>query len=160
MDRTPTAPAALGDGVRHRLFGRALESLRARRELREARRQADAEILRSAVPSLRVAWRAVELVEPERRRELARSIRRVVREADPRYLPGATPINRGGVRIVTDRLLESAERIEDVECPVGARGVLLFELLLLDGASPLYGPGPADGLFARIEEANLALEVV
>jgi hypothetical protein len=140
------------------LLSRGFESLRSRRSLRTAREAADREIRRSPAPSLRVAWRAAELVVPSKRFELARSLRWIARDADARHLPGASPINRGAVRAVTEPMLELADRLEDLERPAGARGVLLLDGLLLDGDGPLYEQGPADLLLARLDEASAALE--
>jgi hypothetical protein len=126
--------------------------------MREARRSADREIERSAVPSLRVAWRAAELVTPTRRLDLARSLRRLVHEADPRYLPSAAPISRVSVRISADLLLGTAARLDDLERPISARGVLMLDRLLIDGSSPLYDLGPADALIKALEAAAAALE--
>jgi hypothetical protein len=127
--------------------------------MREARKDADREILRSAVPSLRVMWRAAELVAPKRRLELARSLRRLVREADPRFLPSAAPVNRVAVRVCGDLLLETAARLEDLDRPISGRGVLMLDRLLVDGSGPLYEFGPADKLIDALEAAEAALEL-
>ncbi|HEY7705564.1 MAG TPA: hypothetical protein VH968_00160 [Gaiellaceae bacterium] len=142
------------------MTGAALfDSLRARRALREARREADAELLDTPVPSLRLAWRAAELVVPKERRELAGELRRLVRYAEPRYLPGAAPVNRPGVRAAGETLLAMADRLADLEQPVSPRGVLLLERLLSDGDGPLYDPVRTDELLAAIDEAAGALDL-
>lgn len=141
------------------LFSRVAEPLRTRRALRVARRDADEELLRSAVPSLRLAWRAAELVVPKNRLELARSLRTLVREADARYLPNAVPINRGAVRAVSADLVEMADRLADLENPIAPRGVLLVEQLLTDGAGPLYNHESADELASSVTKATRALEL-
>jgi hypothetical protein len=140
------------------LLSRGLASLRSRRSLRAAREEADREIRRSPASSLRLAWRTAELVVPSKRFELARSLRWIVRDADARHLPGASPINRGAVRAVAEPMLELADRLEDLERPVAARGILLLDGLLLDGEGPLYEQGPADSLLDRLDEAGAALE--
>lgn len=138
-------------------IARGLESLRARRALRAARRAADEELLLSRSPSLRLAWRAAELVVPKRRLELARSLRRLVRDADSRYLPNAQVFNRRAVRAATDNLLVVAERLADLEDPVAPRGVLLLERLLVDTSGPLYDRELAAELAGRIDAAAGAL---
>jgi hypothetical protein len=135
------------------------ESLRTRHALRSARREADAELLDAPVPSLRLAWRAAELVVPKQRLELAGELRRLVRHADPRYLPGAAPVNRAGVRAAQETLLAIADRLSDLERPVAPRGVLLVDRLLTDGSGPLYDTRGTDELFAAIDEAADALEL-
>jgi hypothetical protein len=140
------------------LLSRGFASLRSRRSLRAAREAADAEILRSPAPSLRVAWRAAELVVPRRRFDLAQTLRRVVAEADARHLPNAAPINRAAVRVAAQPLLDLASWLDDLERPVTARGVLLLELLVADSMSPLFEHEPAGALLERLAEAGAALE--
>lgn len=139
--------------------GLLVKSLRDRRALNGARRVADAELIERRVPSLRHAWRAEELVEPKRRRELARSLRMVVKDADARYLPNAAPINRPGVRGAADELLELADRLEALDIPISPRGVLLLEQLLGDSSSPLYDPARSDELQRSIRAAADGLEL-
>lgn len=127
--------------------------------MRAARRAADEELLRTPVPSLRLAWRAAELVVPKRRLELARSLRHLVRDADPRYLPGAAPINRRAIRAASDNFLVIADRLQDLDSPVAPRGILLVERLLVDGSGPLYDHEHADELPAAVEAAGDALEL-
>ena len=113
-------------------------SWRGRRGLATARQAADAELLTSEFTSPRTAWRAAELVEPKNRLALARSIRRVVRCADVRFLPGATPLNRLAVREEAGTLNVLAEQLSDLVRPVRPQGVLLLDRLLTDGYGPLY----------------------
>ena len=82
--------------------------------------------------------------------------RRLVRDANPRYLPGAAPFNRVAVRAAADDVLAMADRLADLERPIAARGVLLLERLLVDGAGPLYDREHADELLAAIDEAEAA----
>ena len=112
--------------------------LRRRRALRSARRVADAELLTSEYTSPATAWRAAELTTRKNRLELAHSVRRVLRAADARLLPGATPLNRVAVREQTAALLAVAHRLSDLDRPVAARGILLLDLLITDGDGPLY----------------------
>jgi hypothetical protein len=158
--RTPHAvPVPASGRSPFRLFARAFDSMRERRALRAARRSADAELLSMPVPSLRLAWRAAELVVPKRRMQLARSLRGLVRDADSRYLPNAAPINRRAVRAVSGDLLAVAHRLADLENPIAPRGVLLVERLLLDSDGPMYDRERARELFAAVDEAAAALEL-
>ena len=50
--------------------------------------------------------------------------------ADERFLPSASPVDRGAVRASSSQLLELASRLLDLERPVMPRGVLLVERLL------------------------------
>ncbi len=120
---------------------------------------ADAELLASPIPSLRLAWRAAELVVPKRRLELARSLRGLVRDADARYLPNAVPINRPAVRAAANDLRAMADRLAELSRPVSPRGILLVERLLVDGSSPLYDAERADELHDAIDTAAAALEL-
>ena len=141
-----------------RTLWRGAEGLRARRALRTARSAADGELLRRETSPLRLAWRVEELVAPKHRLELARSIRSLVREASPRYLASASPVNRVAVRAAAETLLVAAARIADLERPVAARGVLFVERLLVDGSSPLYDRERADELPVYLDKALDALE--
>lgn len=152
-ERVPVARPALGALLRH-----PFAALRARRELEAARRVADRELLHTSLPSLRLAWREAELTAPKNRVSLGRSVRSLVRAADPRYLPNALPVNRGAVRAESPRLLAVAARLLDLERPVAARGVLLTERLLVDGSGPLYMRDRADELPQYLERTLDALE--
>ena len=147
--------AALG---RLGLASSTLASFKERRALRAARKAADKELLSSDVVSLRLSWRAAELVTPKERLDLARSLRRLVQDADPRYLPGAQTFNRLAVRAQEDRLLTLADRLADLERPIAPRGVLLTERLLDDVDGPLYDRGRESELSVEIEAAAGALE--
>jgi hypothetical protein len=121
-----------------------LGRLRARRALRALRAAADADLARRERPPLRLAWRVEELVATKNRLDLAHSLRSLVRDARPTYLPSASPFNRLVVRADGDRLLAVAERLADLARPVAARGVVLLDRLLTDGTGPLYDRDRAD----------------
>jgi hypothetical protein len=135
-----------------------IRRLRERRELAAARRHADEQLLESAIPSPRLAWRTNELVGDDHRRELAESIVEVVHGSTSRYLPGASPLNRGAARTEVELLLRLAARLEDMPRPVRPRGVLLVEQLLTDGSGPLYARERARHLHAALVDALQALE--
>ena len=155
-----TAPAPAVPRNRHgRLFGAlAPGGLKARRRLHAARRAADEELLQSAWASPFLAWRVNEVVARKNRIDLARSLRGVVRDSDPRYLPGASPLNRVAARAESQELLAIAERLEEVDADVAPRGVLLVERLLVDGYGPLYARERADELHGYLQQARAALE--
>jgi hypothetical protein len=136
----------------------ALERVRARRTLRAARRAADIELAHRDSPPLRLAWRVEELVATKNRLDLAHSLRSLVRDAGPRYLPTASPVNRLAVRSESETLLAVAGRLADLERPVAARGVVLTERLLIDASGPLYDRELVDDLPTYLDTALAALE--
>jgi hypothetical protein len=117
----------------------------ARRALRAARRAADEELIVTRLPSPRFAWRTRELVSDEQRVVLGRSLTAMVHAADERFMPSASPVDRGAVRASSSQLLVLASRLLDLERPVMPRGVLLVERLLSGSESPLY---------ARVEQVR------
>jgi hypothetical protein len=117
-----------------------LRAIRRRLELLRTRRAADRELVVRAVEPSRLSWRVAELTSRNTRLSLARAFRRTVDDANPKYLPCASPLNRGAVRSNADRFEAVARRLEALDHPVRARGVLLGERLLVDGSSVLYDP--------------------
>jgi hypothetical protein len=137
-----------------------VRSWEARRALRGARRRADEELAATRLPPPRLAWRAAELVSDENRIDLARSLTDVVHAADERLLPAASPIARAAVRTCRPQLLALAARLFDVSKSASARGVLLVEQLLTDGAGPLYGHVDAGRLHAAATHILAVLDGV
>jgi hypothetical protein len=131
---------------------------RAHRELAAARRAADAELLATALPSPRFAWRTNELCSVEHRRALAESVVQVVKTSETRYLPSASPLNRVAAREQLALLLQVAAALADTDRHVPPRGVLLVERLLTGSKSPLYQRSPTNGLRAALTDALKALE--
>jgi len=112
------------------------------------------------------AVRARQLASPRTRRQLARSLRARVKDAErpaaPR-LSAAVPLSRRVVLRWRESLLGLAERLERPD-PVNPCGVARVLLVLTDGTGPLYNPGAADrmsdavwwiadGLALRVDEA-------
>jgi hypothetical protein len=141
-----------------RAMWRALERWKDRRALRIARWAADAELARRDAPPLRLAWRVEELVSTKNRLDLAHSLRSLVHDAGPRYLASASPVNRLAVRAESDTLLALASRLLDLKRPVGARGVVLLERLLVEPSGPLYDRELADDLPPYLDCTLKALE--
>jgi hypothetical protein len=135
-----------------------LERLHARRGLRDARRAADTEIARRRIPPLRLAWRVEELVSTKSRLDLAHAIRSLVRDASPRYLPAAAPVNRLAVRAQSEVFLAIAGRLADLDRPVAAQGVVLAARLLTDASGPLYDCERSDELPDYLDATILALD--
>jgi hypothetical protein len=137
---------------------RPLHEWSARRALRAARKAADAELILTRLPSPRLAWRTAELVSDEHRVELARSVTATVHTADERFLPSASPLDRGVVRECRPQLLELASRLCDTNLPVMPRGILLVERLLSAAQSPLYARVPSARVHEELTRTRLALE--
>jgi hypothetical protein len=133
-----------------------LRGWESRRALRTERRRADEQLLATRLPSPRLAWRTAELVGEDHRVDVARRLTDIVHGSDERFLPGASPVDRGAVRACRAELLELASRIFDVSRPVAPRGVLLVEQFLAGGA--LYGNGRTARLRLDVEAAREALE--
>jgi len=130
----------------------------ARRALHAARRAADEELLVTRLPSPRLAWRTNELVSDEHRTDVARSLTATVHAADERFLPSASPLDRGAVRESRAQMLELASRIADLERPVMPRGILLVERLLAGVESPLYARVPTARVRDEIARTLAALD--
>jgi hypothetical protein len=126
--------------------------------MRGMRAAADTELARRDRPPLRLAWRVEELVATKNRLDLAHSLRSLVRDARPRYMPSASPFNRIAVRSESETFLSVANRLADLERPVAARGVVLLDRLLIDGSGPLYDREIADELAPSLAHALDALE--
>lgn len=133
--------------------------LKARRALRAARAAADAELLLRESPPLRLAWRVEELVAAKNRLDLAHTLRSLVRDCGPGYLPSASPVNRLAVRAHSQALLAIAARLGDLSRGVAARGVVLVDRLLVDGTGPLYDRTRAGELTFYLTTALAALEL-
>ncbi len=137
---------------------RVVRELKQRRGLRAERRAADAELIASALPSPRLAWRVHELVSTENRLAVARDVTSAVHDADSGRLPGASPLNRVAVRAARPQLLALASRLADLETRVLPRGVLLAARLVSDSRSALYDRAQADRARREAERALRALE--
>jgi hypothetical protein len=86
--------------------------------------------------------RARQLTDPGTRRELARSLRRVVDYADretSRSLITSVMVEPTAVKYGRAALLDLADQLE-LAHRVSPRGVVLVRGLLSDGVSPLYNP--------------------
>lgn len=94
------------------------------------------------------AVRAGQLVDPATRRRTARTLRRLVMEAE---LPAAAracpvvPVHRRSVLPWREALLGLADRLEN-SAPLNPCGIARTLVLLTDGAGPLYDPRSAFAL--------------
>lgn len=104
-----------------------------------------------------LAFRARQLANPRKRRQIAKGLRGSVREAEAPRSPfgSAVPTRRDTTPAVRSALLGLAERLEG-PLPVNPRGVALALALLTDGTGPLYYTGavkPLDGEIWEIADA-------
>ena len=90
-----------------------------------------------------LALRVRQLTDPGMRRQIAAELRGVVEYVDNRESGVAfssVVIEPSAVMFGRESILGLAERIEAMDCPVRARGVVLARALLTEGISPLYNP--------------------
>jgi hypothetical protein len=112
-------------------------------------------------PASYYAWRIDELTSRKERRRLADSVREVLEALSPKRLPGASPLNRVALRPHGGELAAIAARLDDLERPVSASGVLAVRRLLTAPDSVLYarpqrGDAPRDpGRVLRIVRQRL-----
>lgn len=126
----------------------------------------DRELARGASPDSSVdrSLRAQSLEDPRTRRDLARSMERVLAEAGRPPVSGRryTPVSRAPVAACAVELNELISRLL-APGPVAARGVAQARLLLTEAGGPLYRVGRRSGaaeLRAKVRAAAGALNVV
>ena len=106
----------------------------------------------------RAHWRCAEqLLEPNRRRELAAGLERLVDQAERPGggLSAAIPPQRRQVRDARTALLELAAALRSPE-PVAVEAVAIVARVLTDVAGPVYAPWPA-GALAELARRALTL---
>jgi hypothetical protein len=111
--------------------------------------------------SAELTLRAVQLADPAKREQLARSINDLILLAEGRFgarLPTTrAPISQDRIRIGRRPLLELRERLLG-EGPHSPRGLALVSLLLEDPRGPLYSHElSGDQLQPRLDQALAAL---
>jgi hypothetical protein len=146
-------PRAFLGGQRASLSARLHERLRSR--------HLDRELACGARPgsNAALAAHARRLLEPKTRVRLARALEGALADAKkPVGFTSRVPL-RGPAIDAARTELESltAELRTDDNC--SPRGVALARLLVLDGASPLYGPGPDQELINAAAEAYHVLRL-
>jgi hypothetical protein len=101
-----------------------------------------------------LALRAQRLTEPDRRRSMADSLRRILGETQekPRPVLGRLNPGRARVRAARDELRRLAD-ILDAPGPVAAGGAAQAWILLTDGTGPLYNPASRTALRAGADRA-------
>jgi len=120
-------------------------SVRRWEERHRARLAADAWIARGYESrASRYGWRIEELTSQRERRLLGRSVRGIVPELTAGRLPGASVLNRSALRPFRSELIALADRLDDLERPVSAAGILGVHRLLTESGSVLYARPSVD----------------
>jgi hypothetical protein len=128
----------------------------------------DRELARGARPETNagLAARAVRLTSMRCRRDLVRSLQRIlaaVLPASSRRGPTARVARHPHIPVRRDRISRSASELAELAArliqpgPVPARGVAMVCQLLTDGGGPLYRKACRDDLAAIVEQATQAL---
>src|ERR1700760_49521 len=141
-DREPHAPLARRCRLRHRVRAH-VRALKLDRAL-AAGKSPDSELL--------LSLRAETMISMANRHALARALRRAVTDAARplRPLGPALPLARREIRQHRDLMHELADAL-DRNVPVDLRGLAAVEVLLKDGAGPLYTSDRCDLLGARLQ---------
>jgi hypothetical protein len=112
-------------------------------------------VRQDASPAL--ARRARKLTDPAVREQLGRQLRRIVRDAQQRAVPGPrVPLNRKRVLEAEQDLRLLASRLQSPG-RVSVRGVAKVRLLLSDGGGPLFYSRSTTDLAAAVRDATAAL---
>ncbi|HEY2651674.1 MAG TPA: hypothetical protein VGI50_07125 [Solirubrobacteraceae bacterium] len=107
------------------------------------------------------AARARQLTSNRTRRMLARSLERLVEQAEkPTSLHRAAVVqpSRAGVREARPLILTLASRLRG-NAPVGARGMAALKDLLTDAAGPIYTHGHPETVKRRLQTIDQWLDV-
>jgi hypothetical protein len=107
---------------------------------------------------VKVFARTNGVVTSRQRRSLEHSLRGVIRSLDPKFLPGASPLNRPGLRRYVPEIQALADRVGDLDRPASRRGLQLVRNLLTDGGSPLYDRDRVDELPVTVKNILVALD--
>jgi hypothetical protein len=105
-----------------------------------------------------LSLRAKRLIATRSRGRVAKGLAGALRSAKndgPRFTAAVRP--RSADVLDADGVITAIERRLRGPGPVGARGVALVRLLLIDGNGPLYQPGEAGALATRLRAAATAL---
>jgi hypothetical protein len=107
------------------------------------------------------AARALQLTSPRNRRQLARSLERLLEHADdPRiyFMSAVVTPPRRQVREARSLIVEIVSRLRSRD-PVDAPGVARLATLLRDGAGPCYSRSQAGALTTALENVTSSLDV-
>jgi hypothetical protein len=107
------------------------------------------------------ATRARQLTSHRNRRRLARSLERLIEEAEsPRHgLTAVVPPAPARVREARPQMLTLSARLRG-DRPVAARGIAVLKDLLSDGGGPFYTPGDPETLRRRLRAVDGYLDAL
>ena len=112
----------------------------------------------SPTASAELTLRAAQLIGLRRRRQLARSLRRLLKDVRAPQLIRATIIDRHGVVRAEEAINALIARLDDNQ-PVAVPGMAMLEQLLTHGASsPLYKAGELGTLRRQVEVVTEAMD--
>jgi hypothetical protein len=151
----PTSALMLGGAL---AVSATLETLIRFRATARDRKKADALIVTGNRLPADLAWREQELCDGGQRTMLARSIRRLLRSLDREVVMTAQVVNRPAARAQRGGLDALATRLESLDRPVAALGMVRVRTLLTDGHSPLFDRIVGDDLPEHIRRALRDLE--
>ena len=152
---TPTPRTVIGSARRHSRPPRLLARLRAP--------WLDRQLAAGIAPwrSPTHAARALQLTSARTRKALARSLERLVEQAEEPPTPARSAVIepcRPQVREARPILLTMAFRLR-AGTPVDARGMARLKLLLSDGVGPCYAPSRPDALVIELQTVSQWLDV-
>jgi hypothetical protein len=151
--------SATVDSVRTLAAPRPVVRVRLRERLRG--RRLDHELAGGAHPATsdELALHATRLISPRTRARIADALEDAVRSAPhPARISAKVPLRRQAVIAASADIESLAAALREEE---GCRpdGVALAQLLITDGAGPLYGRGPDEELLAAVRESYRALRL-
>jgi hypothetical protein len=152
---TPTPWPTVGSAGRHARAARLLAHLRAL----WLDRQLTAGVASWHSPTH--AARALQLTSARNRTALARSLERLVEQAEEPPTPARSAVIepcRPQVREARPIILTMAFRLRS-RSPVAARGMARLKLLLSDGVGPCYAPSRPDALAIELQTVSQWLDV-
>lgn len=152
---TPTPWPTVGSAGRHPKAARLLAHLRAPRLDRQL-----ADGVASWHSSTHAA-RALQLTSARTRKAFARSLERLVEQAEEPPTPARSAVIepcRPQVREARPIMLTMAFRLRD-STPVDAHGMARLKLLLTDGVGPCYAPSRPDALVNELQTVSQWLDV-
>ena len=125
---------------------------------RQARAAADLRIARGhADVDGSLAWRIRELTSLPSASAWRARFAALSEDLSPTRLPGASPLNRVALRPHASLLVDLADRLDDIDRPIAATGILAVRRILTDPDGPLYArrDDPGNELQEVLDETEM-----